>query len=230
MTDVCTYGDMKLHALVEMLLNAACRAADDLGFGISELNSRNKSWVLARLQLAIDSYPRQDEDVEIETWIEQNRFSFSTRNFRVWRLEGNGTRTQLVHAKSIWAVIDLDTRENVNLFDEPLFRNAVDGEPLHLPLTGSKPSRDLSMESEYTVRYSDLDFNGHCNSARYLQIMLNAYNRIDGCQARFLNISYSREVHFGDSVTIRYNDSDSPTFHIYNADGKLCTSAFFFNE
>lgn len=230
MTDVCSYGDMKLHALVEMLLNSACRAADDLGFGISELNSRNKSWVLARLQVVIDSYPHQDEDVEIETWIEQNRFSFSTRNFRVYRIENNGTRTQLVSAKSIWAIIDLDTRENVNLFDEQLFRDAVDGEKLSLPASVAKPERILPLMSKYTIQYSDLDFNGHCNSARYLQIMLNAYNHIEGCQARRLTISYSREVHFADTVTITFNDSESPTFHIYNSEGKLCTSAFFDNN
>jgi len=220
---------MKPHIFEEIILNSACRAADDNGFGIPDLNSQNKTWVLARFQLDVIEWPALKDDIEVETWVESYRMGFSMRNFRIYRLttEDRGQRTLIATSKTAWAIIDLTTRENVNIFDQPIFENHVDGEMLSLKIDARPDKNSEVVEKEYTIQYADIDQNGHCNSARYPQIMLNAYGEIMGLHPRQWQISYSHELKFGERVKVTFTKSKNPYFRIYNSEGVLCTSAFF---
>lgn len=217
---------MKPHILEEIILNSACRAADDDGFGIPDLNKQGKSWVLARFQLDVKEWPAIKDDIEVETWVESYRMGFSMRNFRVYRVNG-GSRDMIVTSKTAWAIIDLKTRENVNIFDDPIFQSSLDGEPLALSISARPDKSAEIVEREYTIQYADIDQNGHCNSARYPQIMLNAYGDIMGIHPRQWQISYSREIKFNEKIKVTFTKGVNPFFRIYNSEGFLCTSAHF---
>ena len=152
---------MKPHIFEEIILNSACRASDDDGFGIPDLNRQGKSWVLARFMLDVIEWPRLKDDLEIETWVESYRLGFSMRNFRIYRL--NEGRKLIARSKCAWAVIDLVSRENVNIFNDPIF--VADGEKMDLHLDVRPDKSAEVFESEYTIQYADIDQNGHCNSA-----------------------------------------------------------------
>ena len=56
----------------------------------------------------------------------------------------------------------------------------------------------------YKVVYSDIDYNGHCNSCRYLQAMTDAYlPDYYGKKVR-LDINYSKEAMPGEELTTYY--------------------------
>lgn len=217
---------MKPHILEEIILNSACRAADDDGFGIPDLNRQNKSWVLARFQLDVIEWPALKDDIEIETWVESYRMGFSMRDFRVYRISGD-YRELLATSKTAWAIIDLTTRENVNIFDQQIFAEHLDGEILNLKIDVRPDKNADTEEREYIIQYADIDQNGHCNSARYPQMMLNAYGDIMGLHPRQWQISYSHELRFNEKVKITFTKSKNPFFRIYNSEGVLCTSAIF---
>lgn len=226
---------MKPHILEEIILNSACRAADDDGFGIPDLNRQNKSWVLARFQLDVIEWPALKDDIEIETWVESYRMGFSMRNFRIYRVSrdssssilSSSSRKLIATSKTAWAIIDLNTRQNVNIFDQPVFMEHLDGEILDLKID-TRPDKSAEViEKEYTIQYADIDQNGHCNSARYPQMMLNAYGDIMGLHPRQWQISYSHELRFNEKVKITFTKSKNPFFRIYNSEGVLCTSAIF---
>lgn len=224
--DVDIECKIKPYILEEQILNIACRAADDCGFGIPDLNREGKSWVLARFQVVMDDYPKLKDDIEVETWIERNYFSFSTRNFRLWRIT-NGQHELIGVCRSVWAIIDLKTRENVNLFDREQFTKYVDGEKIQFSTLKHPDKKTTTGEYYYTIQYADIDQNGHCNSARYMQIITNAFGK--ECVPSFKNIqvSYSREVRFGECLKVKYTPIDQENIQvlIYNSTDDLCTSA-----
>ncbi|MCQ2332451.1 MAG: thioesterase [Paludibacteraceae bacterium] len=224
--DVDIKCKIKPYILEEQILNIACRAADDCGFGIPDLNREGKSWVLARLQVAMDEYPILKDDIEVETWIESNRFSFSTRNFRLWRCT-DGQHELIGVCKSIWAIIDLKTRENVNIFGQEQFARHVDGEKIQIAAFKHPDKNTIAGEYSYTIQYSDIDQNGHCNSARYMQIITNAFGKTYVPSFRHFQISYSHEVRFGECIKVKYTpaENDNVQVLIYNSTGDLCTSA-----
>lgn len=219
-------GLLKTDLFQEMILDTACRAAEVGGFGIPDLNRQGRTWVLARFQQHTISTPVIGDTLRIDTWIEFNRLAFSMRNFRVFRIAPDAEPLLLAEARSAWAVIDLATRENVNFNDIPNYPQP-EGGSVDLPRLPRPDRKADTLSSTHRVVYSDLDQNGHCNSSRYLQMMINSLDNIDGIFPTDLVVSYSHEVFFGQTVTIRRTLSDSPFFSVYNPDGTLCVTAHF---
>ncbi len=217
---------LRLFTLENYLLNVGGRVADELGFGIKYLNQQNLTWVLTRMSIEMSYMPTSCEHVVFETWIESNVHMLSTRDYRIYLLR-DGKKEQIGHAKSIWAVLDLTKREIVNCFDQAAFDGAVDGEVLDIP----RAARPLPMTEpddivEHKIQYSDVDYNRHCNSCKYLEIMLNA-KRLALSGHRFrLDINYVKEVYLNDTIFTHYiADEHSVQYMQKDINGTTCCSA-----
>ena len=196
----------RLHNLENMLLQVAGDVANRLGFGIDALLPYGYTWILARMEVRMDRLPTHGETITVETWIEQNAHMLSTRNYRIY--EGTDTTAkQIGQVSSVWAVLDMNTRQAVNAFDLPMFEGCVDGERLNMERAPRMASLTTPTgEADYTIAYSDIDYNGHCNSCKYLEHM------IDACRPAFmeqatpfrLSLQYNRELFEGEQTRIRY--------------------------
>ena len=215
-------GMLKMDLFQEIILNTACKAAEDGGFGIPELNKKGRTWVMARFQMHVNEQPRIGNKLTVETWIEQNRLGFSMRDFRVIK----GAKVMAV-ARSVWAVIDLRTRENVN-FNDLEHAPQPEGNAIELPSMARPVRSGETTVSRYRIRYSDLDQNGHCNSSRYVQIMEDAIGSEQGLRASDMLVSYAHEVFFGEEVTVEHTASTTGDwFVIRNAQGIACVTGWF---
>lgn len=192
---------LRLYNLENYLLEVAGTVADDLGFGIKALYPMGLTWILSRLSVEMYKLPTHCDKLTFETWIESNIHMLSTRNFRIYL----GDEKRLIgQAKSVWAVLDLEKREVVNIFDHPMFANAVDGEVIDLARVRMTTIPEPTGVVAHRVSYSDLDYNGHCNSCKYLEAMIDAY-RPDYTDHRLrLDISYQKEVMEGDELQTLY--------------------------
>lgn len=199
--DIDCSNRMSVMALVRAILNAACMAADDNGFGTIQLNEKGLTWVLSRISIEMERYPESEHDFVITTWIENCGNLVSTRNFRIEDPEGDF----LGSACSLWSVIDMETRQPINLQTIPELFEVIVNESVPV----SKPRHiALPIEADeviaHRVVYSDLDFNRHVNSTRYIEWMMNVVpmpiieeHEIKGC-----SINYSAEVHYGEEVDV----------------------------
>ena len=190
---------VRLYHLEEYLLETAGKVADDLGYGIAAMHPRGLGWILTRLSLEMYELPKHNDVVRFETWIEGNAHMLTTRDFRLYlgdRLIGQ--------AKSIWAVLDLNKREIVNVFDEPIFEGCVDGEVIDMPRIRMTTIPEPTGSAPHKVVYSDIDYNNHCNSCRYLQAMLNTYLPDYYGKPLRLDINYSKEAMLGETLMTYY--------------------------
>lgn len=224
---------IKLHILESYLLEVAGQVASDLGFGTGYLLQQNRTWVLTSMSLEMQTLPTYLDELLVETWIEQNVHSLSIRDFRIYRCPSgkslseqiNSTDKELIGScKSIWTVIDLTERCVVNIFDQPVFNDVVDGEILPIDRAPRiRPLQEFSGQRTFNIDYSDIDFNGHCNSANYLRKMLDTYFPEDLLSAPLrLEINYQNEAHQDDSSTIDYlivnqENSTSVTYQMKNS-------------
>lgn len=194
---------LRLFNLENYLLEVAGIVADELGFGIRVLHPKGLTWILTRLSVEMDELPTHCEKIRIETWIESNVHMLSTRDFRIY----SGDKL-IGRCKSVWAVLDLEKREIVNCFDNPIFEGAVDGEVLDMPRVRMTTIPEPTGCMPHKIVYSDIDYNGHCNSCRYLQAMTDAYlPDYYGKRVR-LDINYSKEAMLGETLMTNYLVSD----------------------
>lgn len=216
------HRQLRLYALEDLLLTVAGKTADEQGYGIRQLLPYNYTWVIVRLSLEMNYIPVHYDTIRIETWIEQNAHMLSTRNYRIYM----GDRI-IGQAKSVWAVLDLSKREIVNAFTMPMFDNTVDGEVLSMPRAERlTPITNPSGRVPYTIQYSDCDYNGHCNSCKYLERMLDAkcLNVENFCIR--LDINYIKEVHFSDPIqTLYLTQPQSVQYQQIDKNGQTVCSA-----
>ncbi len=190
---------LRLFNLENYLLEVAGTVADALGFGIAKLHPMGLTWILTRMSIEMNELPTHCEKVRFETWIESNVHMLSTRNFRIYSSE-----RLIGQVKSVWAVLDLEKREIVNVFNDPMFEGCVDGEVIEMARVRMTTIPEPTGVVPHKVVYSDIDYNGHCNSCRYLQAMTDAYlPDYYGKKVR-LDISYSKEAMLGETLQTCY--------------------------
>lgn len=190
---------LRLFNLENYLLEVAGTVADDLGFGIAKLYPMGLTWILTRVSLEMYELPTHCERVRFETWIEANAHMLSTRDFRIYA----GDRL-IGQCKSVWAVLDLQKREIVNIFDHPMFADSVDGEVLDMQRVRMTTIPEPTGCMPHTIVYSDIDYNGHCNSCRYLQAMTDTYLPDYYGKKIRLDINYTKEAMFGEQLMTYY--------------------------
>jgi len=127
----------------------------------------------------------------------------------------------------VWAVLDLQKREIVNVFDLPMFQGKVDGEVMVMPKSVRLlPIANPEGEVNYTIQYSDCDYNQHCNSCKYLERMMDAkLPNVENLCIR-LDINYIKEVHISEQISTRFfTDSLGTHYQQVDENGKSVCSA-----
>ena len=220
---------LRLFNLENYLLEVAGTVADDLGFGIQVLHPRGLTWILTRMSIEIWELPTHNDLIRFETWIESNAHMLSTRDYRIY-MKDSGDKSQdwrlIGQCKSIWAVLDMEKREIVNCFDEPIFADSVDGEILEMPRVRMTTIPEPSGCMEHRILYSDIDYNNHCNSCRYLQAMTDAYMPDYYGKRVRVDINYSKEITQGETMGVNWLvTEDGAQYQLKNESGETNCSA-----
>ena len=165
-----------IPSLGSAILNTAGVDAHGKGFGVDALNADNHSWVLSRMAVEFDSQPTQYTDYTIATWINEYGRVLSTRNFTLTDAAG----TEFGRAVTQWAMIDLKPRK----------------------IREVNPAQTV----EHKVVYSDIDFNRHVNTMRYIEMMIDMLPvelLMQETPVRF-DIHFLRECRYGQTLSVGY--------------------------
>lgn len=196
-------GRVFMGVLGNHLLNAAGNHSQKRGWGISALNENHHTWVLSRLSIEMTEMPRNYQHCQVSTWVESVMKLFTTRNFAIKDAEGR----PMGYARSVWAMIDTETRrpcDLVTLYDGDLLNYVVSDEENVCPIEGHGRFRfrDAQLVRTLTTCYSDIDINGHVNSIKYIEHILNLFSRqqMERGIKRF-EIAYKAESYIGDTLS-----------------------------
>jgi len=181
------------------MLNAADFHSNDRGYGMSYLNPLHKTWVLSRLAIEMNEMPQAYERFTIDTWVDSVMRFFTSRNFRV-----SVGGTVCGYGKSIWAMIDTDSRQPVDILAvrDGLIKQYIETETA-CPIDKSsrvKMGEAARQIGSIATNYSDVDINGHVNSVKYIEHVLDLwpldwYRRH---RVKRFEIAYVAESHCGD--------------------------------
>lgn len=198
-------GRLTMGVLGNHLLNCAGFHANDRGFGIATLNEDNYTWVLSRLAIELDEMPYQYEKFSVQTWVENVYRLFTDRNFAIIDKDGK----KIGYARSVWAMISLNTRKPADLLT--LHGGSIVDYVCDEPCPIEKPSR-IKVTSDQpiatlTAKYSDIDINGHVNSIRYIEHILDLFpiELYKTKRIRRFEMAYVAESYYGDELTF-YKD------------------------
>ena len=118
-------------------------------------------------------------------------------------------------ARSIWAVIDLETRKPcdlLTLYDGDILNYVVSEDEKPCPIAGHGRFRfrDAQLVRTIDTYYSDVDINGHINSIKYIEHILNLFpmERFRDQQLQRFEIAYKTESYIGDKLSFFVQEVD----------------------
>jgi acyl-ACP thioesterase len=199
--EVDTKNEAFLPVLWSFMQETAWHHAEHLRLGYSDLMEHQYFWVLSRLSIQMEEYPRWGDRIKVKTWLTGTGRLFALRQFSIADSKGR----VIGMAKSAWLVLDLKNRKPQKI--GPVFKHIehlfnglpVPEEPEKIPA----PVRPR-MEKSYTVRYSDIDMHHHVNNIKYIEWILDSFpfemnqsHRIHSFEINFLG-----EATHGDQIAI----------------------------
>lgn len=205
-------GRVTIPMIGNYLLHAASNHASIRGFGFNDMNQKHTAWVLSRLAIEMYAYPSMSEPITLYTWIDEVGRLFTSRCFELV----NGEGKSVGFARSIWAAIDMETRRPTPLDAERLNIYVTD-RPCPIERPGKiSPVEDQGEGVAYQVKYSDLDVNGHFNSIKYMEHLLDLFDLTlfkEKEISRF-EIAYQAEGRYGMPLTLHKGEAIDNTYNL----------------
>lgn len=203
-------GCMSWNVLGKRILRAAAQHAEDRGFEQVHVNGHTYLWVLSRMVVEVERMLHTSEKGFITTWLTSAYRYFTERCFSITDADGN----EVGRATTIWALIDSQTRKPINLnevFDDSALFAYIDSERT-LGMAPAKRVLPTGMQpvAERQVYYSDLDKNGHLNSIRYIDYVLDTFSEkiFEKYYPSRIELAYSHESMCGDKLTVCAKHTD----------------------
>ena len=227
-------GRLTLGVLGNHLLNCAGFHASERGFGMATVNEENYTWVLSRLAIEMKEMPRQYESFSIDTWVEDVYRLFTNRNYAIRDKDGH----PIGYARSVWAMINMHTRRPIDLL-------SVNGGSIReficdAPCPIDTPSRIKVNAGNETAslqaKYSDIDVNGHVNSIRYIEHILDLFplQLYREKRVRRFEMAYVAESYYDDLLSFyvdREGENDTYEAAIRKNGGEtVCRAKFVFEK
>ncbi|MDR1024716.1 MAG: acyl-ACP thioesterase [Treponema sp.] len=192
---------LTLASTFDFFQEAAINHAEALGVGREALVKSGQIWVLSRLSVIWERRPLWREEITVRSWPRGWEKLFALRDYDIRDRDG----AAVVRGRSCWIILDMEKRRPLR--PQPVMES--------LPLNGGTdamtgiPASLESREGLYrlgkrTARYSDVDYNGHVNNARYIQWIQDLVDStlLEQCGQARLDINYLGEVKPGEVVEL----------------------------
>ena len=158
--------------------------------------------------------PRQYEDFSIQTWVENVYRLFTDRNFAILDKEGK----PVGYARSVWAMISMETRKPADLLT--LHGGSITDYICDKECPIAKPGRIKVTQqvpvAEYLTKYSDIDINGHVNSIKYIEHILDLFpmETFKDKSIKRFEMAYVAESYYGDTLSFYLEEKSEGEYDV----------------
>ena len=195
------FGRLKPGHLLGLVQDAAGDHSKLLGTGRDALEKKHLFWAVIRHRVQISRLPGSGEKITLETWPMPTTRTAYPRASIAFDREGK----ELFRCVSLWVLMDQNTRAMVLPGKSGISLDGlVRGNELAIP--GSLIPKTMEYQMRRTVRFTDLDINGHMNNCRYLDwvtdLLPSSFHQEH--PMREFSVSYLSEVTEGTEVTLNW--------------------------
>lgn len=208
-------GHLSWAVLGNTLLKCASFHANEYGFGAIKKDGVSYHWVLSRMVIEINEMPSSGEYFTIETWVRRIYRQFTDRCFAITGNNGN----VIGYAYTIWAMINMETREAVDLekmIHASLFNCIETDKPCPVKEPGRIRLKELQLYRSVNTYYSDIDINNHVNSIRYLEHIMNLFPKKSYEEKRIKRVefAYSSECYCDEPLSFYMQQTNEDIYAI----------------
>lgn len=189
-------GRARLRTITNFLQEAAVRQAIELGVARGQMSS-DLTWMLSRLRLEMERWPRWENEVTVRTWPSGLDRLFALRDFEL--ADGWGVAT------SAWLVVHVAKRRPVRIPEQIQALRPVDPRRVLVGFEELPEPEGARYEASFPVRWTECDMNGHANQASYVGWAVDVLPEefLAAHRPASLEIEFRAEARPGDVVVSR---------------------------
>lgn len=217
--------ELTLHAMLYQFEQAGSHHSEFVGDTMDQQIDRGITWIITSWRVHVTRRPVYGEPISVNTWIHQQKNGglLMTRCFSLTNDKGE----ELVTADGAYGLYDFNNQTLVKMSPE-LF-NLYEPEERALykrRLPRIRLPETMETIFPFSLRRSDMDYNGHVHNTYYLSFALEAVSREDYWNEaiRDVSIIYKLPLKEGDPVEIQsHYDPETQTYSIgiYGRDHEL---------
>ncbi len=209
--EVDCFGYLKPSMILFYAQDMAGRHCKELDLAYDVMAAKRLFWAVIRHRVQISRMPRRDEKVTVETWPMPTTRVAYPRAVVAYDEAGQ----ELFRIISLWVLMDLDTRAMVLPGKSGVdVAGLLTGTELAIP--SSLLPKVLENGEKRTVRYTDLDRNGHINNCRYLEWvtdLLPSHFHKEHKMWEF-TVCYLSEAREGEQLTLNWQCGDDGVLRV----------------
>ena len=181
-----------LPAICNLLQEVAGNHARQLNFDITDLQEDKLTWVLHRLNIEMNHFPKWREKITIQTWPSSGDGLRAYRDFIIFDEHGQ----EIGHCLSYWLMMNIETRRPTRIPKNIL--EMAPSESEHVVAVDNPNYLEIDnpdQSAPFSVRKTDLDLNRHVNNVQYIAWALSCLP--DDIQVNKLDIQFMAESTMG---------------------------------
>ena len=204
---------LSIDGLLTFHENTIARYFTSLGIAAFDMHKLDRTWVISEINLELPEPPTMwSEDVDLSVWVSE------MSSLRVWiEFVAREVHSGKIAARgnSCWSLISMSERRlipcNGFIPEEEVVDELAAG--MHRKRAVNSFSPLPANMLNHTVNLIDLDFNGHTNNRRYVQMALSCFGQdfLEGHRPDFLNIRFIRESRLGEELTCETHCTEDPS-------------------
>lgn len=200
-TEVDTFGNHRPAALLRFFQDMATEHSALLNIERDYLGAEYHAiWMLVRVWYRMDRPLKMGEQVMIRTW---HRGAGGLIVYRDFDLYVDGK--PVGEAVSAWVVADVESRKMLRPGTiQNLAAASVPEQVKEKQLKLIRVPKERKLIYTKTVRYSDLDINGHMNNTKYADVLLDALapEELRGKFISEMQLNYTQECLYGEQMEV----------------------------
>lgn len=206
-------GNLSLYELLKLTSDIAVEDFNQRGMSREFLKENGIAILVSRDSFRIHKYPKENQELKVYTKEEKSEPLQFVRSFEIESESGE----KLVSGITSWLLVDLSNRRimPIKKFDAMGFREPVTQSTEHdcLPYGKIKIPESIELFDKRTIKFSDLDANGHTNNAKYAAFAVDALPfEFQKKEYKDFRINFAKEAMLGQKLEIYgFIDNNSST-------------------
>ncbi|MBP3673373.1 MAG: hypothetical protein J6J18_06035 [Oscillospiraceae bacterium] len=212
-SDSCVdrYGRLKPSMILFYAQEVAGQHCKELALDYETLAEKQLFWAVTRHRVQISRTPMRGETIRVETWPMPTTKVAYPRSIVAYDEQGR----EVFRAITVWVLMNLDTRNMILPGKSGII---VSGTLRGTELASPRSLLPMVMKNHdsRTVRYTDLDRNGHMNNTRYFDwiddLISSDYHRAH--PVKEFTICYHSEAREGQTLDMNWEILDGPSVQV----------------
>ena len=194
----------------------------------TDLVNQGKAYLLSAIRVEMYYPIYACENIIARSWACPSKGVSFVRSYEIER-DGE----IVCEATSSWALISIADKKLIKVDDADTSNYSTDEpikteHPLRIRIPSALP---MSLMGEYTVKYADIDINGHMNNTNYADMLCNYIPEMSSLRIKSVCINYSTEAKLDETLKVYMSKIDGKYyFRTVRSDGKTNVEAEFITE